>query len=1132
MTFDKEYQKLNAAQRAAVDKTDGTVMVIAGPGTGKTQLLAMRVANILKTTDTDASSILCLTFTESAAANMTARMSQIFGADAYRVATFTFHGFGSEIISRHPEYFYNGAMFRPADELTAMEILDEILSGLPHDNPLTAKMNGEWTYLDELLRTISDFKKAGLTATEAKELLAQNLAFSAGITPLLRKVFADRISAATTTAAQELLVAAEKATAETPRLSFSSEPTLAELFARSLARHLDEARATGKTKPLTEWKKSWTTKNPNGDLILKDDKQSQKLLYAAEVYAKYTEAMTARGFYDFDDMILRVIAAIETNADLRAELQETFQYILVDEFQDTNDAQMRLLNALTDYDDRPNLMVVGDDDQAIYRFQGADISNIQQFATRFPALTVIGLSENYRSGAEILDLAGDTAAQISERLVDADGAAKKLVKKVDFTADVRRVSAATREAENAFVAKEIRRLIDDHAKPDEIAVIARKHKSLEELLPFLAEQNVAVDYERRRDILNSEPIQQLINLALVAEAISRGVPAIIDEYLPLVLSHPAWQVDASDLWRVSLTAHEKRLNWLDALSAESKFAPLVSWLKETAKLSQNESLERVLDELIGIDQGEPNQLRQSIAVTPKAKSKPLPESVRSYDEERVISPVTTGRNHVLRGDGLGLATDRTISPLYNYFFATDKLREQPEKYLNFLSDLLTLRNKLREWRPDTPLKLADFLDFVQGAKNLKRPIISNLSLASENRVKLLTAHKAKGLEFDHVFVVGANSEVWGRHARARGQLLGWPHNMPFRLGGDSDDERLRLLFVALTRARRNLTITSSDSAGDKTLLPLEYVLSLETENLPASDIAITTEQLATAWHGPSAAVNDNLRALLDDKLATYKLSATHLNAFLAVNDGGPEEFLLRHLLRFPTARTPQAAFGTAVHTTLQRAHTHLTATGNQKPLEDILGDFTHALDDATLSPRDHDFYLKKGIDALTIFLGERGETFTPEQKAEQHFDAVIGDARLNGLIDLIDIDKENKTLVLTDYKTGKASKNWRGVGEYEKLKLRKYRRQLMFYKLLVENSREFSGWSAEKGVLEFVEPLDGQLVKLEIEFDREEMAEFAKLVQAVWARIVALDLPPIDDFTPNLAGVMDFEKFLLYNNRE
>jgi len=1133
VNFEAEYQKLNSAQRAAVDKIDGTVMVIAGPGTGKTQLLAMRVANILKETDTDARSVLCLTFTESAAANMTTRLSQLIGTDAYKVAVHTFHSFGSEIISRYPEYFYNGARFRPADELTTLEILDEILSGLTHDNPLSASLNGEWTYLGELSRTISDFKKAGLAPGEVSELLTQNLIFAANITLALRETFTDKINLATLESAKKLLDKAEKIMSETPRLPFSTEPTLAEIFVRSLGRALNEARATNKTKSLTEWKKVWTTKNPHDELILKDDKQSQKLLFVTDIYAKYIDAMSAHGFYDFDDMILRVIAALETNSDLKSELQETFQYVLVDEFQDTNDAQMRLLHALTDYDNQPNLMVVGDDDQAIYRFQGADISNIQQFATRFPTLTVISLNENYRSGAEILDLAGKVAAQISERLVGDDGSVKKLIKKVDFSSKVRALTAVTRESQNDFVASEIRHLIDNGVSPDEIAVIARKHQQLENLLPFLANQNIAVDYERRRDVLGSEPIQQLINLSLVVEAIARGVPTVIDEYLPQVLAHPAWNIAPADLWRISLTAHEKRLCWLDALAVDEKFAPLVAWLQEMASLSQNEPLESILDKLIGFARCE-TTFSSDPSVSETSYSSPHENKFSRGPRAGQPAEPSSKKTNLSVSSGIYVSdsegeksSEESVSQLYNYFFSPKSLRAEPEKYLNFLADLTTLRNKLREWRPDQSLKLADFLDFVREAENLDQPIVSNLILATAGRVKLLTAHKAKGLEFDYVFIIGANSEIWGGKTRARGNLLALPHNMPFRLSSDSDNERLRLLFVALTRARRNLTLTASDSDGDKVFLPLEYLLDLRNEKLPASNLTTIVEQLATAWHAPLTKTSDDLRALLSDKLEHYKLSATHLNTFLDVRDGGPEKFLLRWILRFPTARTPQAMFGMAIHTALQRAHTHLTATGNLKPSEDTLGDFVNVMSDLDFNSRDRDFYTKRGVDALTVFLSERTPTFTPEQKVEQHFDAVIDGMRLTGLIDLIDVDKKNKILTLTDYKTGKAPRGWRGVGENEKLKLHRYRRQLMFYKLLIENSREFSGWTAEKGILEFVEPLDGQLVKLELEFDREEMIKFVELVKKVWTRIQTLDLPPIDNFTPNLAGILDFEKFLL-----
>ena len=115
MDFNKRYAKLNQAQKQAVDTIDGPVMVIAGPGTGKTELLSVRTANILSKTDTLPENILCLTFTESGASAMRQRLTEIIGKDAYKVAIHTFHSFGSEIINQYGQFFYGGAYFSPAD---------------------------------------------------------------------------------------------------------------------------------------------------------------------------------------------------------------------------------------------------------------------------------------------------------------------------------------------------------------------------------------------------------------------------------------------------------------------------------------------------------------------------------------------------------------------------------------------------------------------------------------------------------------------------------------------------------------------------------------------------------------------------------------------------------------------------------------------------------------------------------------------------------------------------------------------------------------------------------------------------------------------------------------------------------
>ena len=193
--FQKKLDELNDEQRAAVEQIDGPVMVVAGPGTGKTQLLAMRVANILRQTDVLPSNILCLTFTEAAAANMTERLSTIIGADAYKVTISTFHGFGSSVISRYGEYFYHGASYQPADELTQGEIISDILSNLPFDNPLRAVNDGQFTYLRDIQKLIDNLKKAALTPDEISQIAQQNIEFCDKIAEHINSVFGERISA-------------------------------------------------------------------------------------------------------------------------------------------------------------------------------------------------------------------------------------------------------------------------------------------------------------------------------------------------------------------------------------------------------------------------------------------------------------------------------------------------------------------------------------------------------------------------------------------------------------------------------------------------------------------------------------------------------------------------------------------------------------------------------------------------------------------------------------------------------------------------------------------------------------------------------------------------------------------------
>ena len=194
MTFDTRYKQLNNAQRQAVDTIDGPLLVVAGPGTGKTELLSMRAANILRQTDTLPSSILCLTFTDSGAAAMRKRLGEIIGTDAYKIAVHTFHSFGTEVIGQNREYFYRGARMKPADELAQYEIVREIFGELSHNNPLAGKNAGEFTYLKETVQTISELKRSGLTSDELRLVIDEASRTIDTVERDIAKAFLDRIS--------------------------------------------------------------------------------------------------------------------------------------------------------------------------------------------------------------------------------------------------------------------------------------------------------------------------------------------------------------------------------------------------------------------------------------------------------------------------------------------------------------------------------------------------------------------------------------------------------------------------------------------------------------------------------------------------------------------------------------------------------------------------------------------------------------------------------------------------------------------------------------------------------------------------------------------------------------------------
>lgn len=1111
MDFSTRYQKLNAAQKQAVNTIDGPLLVVAGPGTGKTELLSMRTANILKQTDTLPENILCLTFTESGASAMRERLSQIIGKDAFKVAIHTFHSFGSEIINQNGEYFYHGAHFRPADDLSSYELLRGIFDELPYDNPLSGKLNGEYTYLADTLTVISELKKSGLTSDELIAVLNANDEALDVAERRLGEIFKTRISASTGALLAD--VAHEIASTQTPELPIGITP-LVDVLSLELAHAFDAATSDNSTKPLTAWRNKWMEKDTDGVFIFKDRRRHAKLRAASYIYFQYLSRMQEAELYDFDDMILRVVHAMEVFPDLRFNLQEKHQYIMVDEFQDTNLAQMRILYNLTNNEasnGRPNVMAVGDDDQAIYSFQGADVSNILNFQNAYRDVGVITLTDNYRSTSSVLEAARSVITQGSERLESTlETVNKQLTAHRDGKgSEVALLEVPTIDDERQTLVRSIKARIDSGDTPESIAVLARRHHELVSLLPHFTAEGIPVNYERQDNVLESEPIVVLETLASIVVAIFESRHSDAEALLPELISHQAWGFSPEQIWRLSLAAHRQHSTWMEVMATTPDFVPFHTWLIGLAVQVPHVPLEYLLDRLLG-----------------------------NIDPQVSDDTTSEGFNGDPTNDE---PTPQFISPLYNYFFSSAKLADNPDEYMVYLESLRTIRSKLRDYQPEDTPTLRTFLAFISLHRQLGSSITSVRPHidAQVGAVNLMTAHKSKGLEFDSVYIIGAIDTAWGERVRSRSRLISYPENLPLAPSGDSLDERLRLFFVAMTRARCNLSISYSLAGdNDKATLGASFLLASNLEATQLAPVHTASERIAATerrWYESLVSLSQaTMHDLLGSQLQTYKLSATHLNNFLDITRGGPETFLLNNLLRFPQAMSPNAAYGSAIHQTLQRAHAHLAATGTSRPIEDILHDFEENLKQQHLDPSDFTHYLQKGSDTLGTFLAAKYDTFSPSQKVELNFSgqqAMVGDARLTGALDLVDIDQTNRVITVTDYKTGKPSSSWSGKTDFEKIKLHKYRQQLMFYKLLVEQSRDYNSYIVGQGILQFVEPTPtGSVLSLDLSFDSDELEQFKKLIEAVWQCVITLDLPKIDTYEQSYKGMLAFEQALLEKN--
>jgi len=995
--------KLNLAQNIAVDTIEGPVMVIAGPGTGKTQLLSARVGSILEKTDLLPENILCLTFTDAATVAMRKRLIKFMGSMAHRVPIFTFHSFCQKVINDFQNEMGITSL-EPISELETIETYNKIIDLWPLGHPLK-NYKLPYTYRKNIIDLNRLLKQERLTKESLFLLIdkeIENLPFN------------------------------EKVIYKVKRGKFNK----GDLNPVTYERELDKLK---------------------------------KLKSATETCYEYRYQLSETGRYDFDDMILWVIDLFKSNEYSLLRYQEQYQYIMVDEYQDTNKAQNELILLLASFWEIPNLMVVGDDDQSIYRFQGANVENLHAFESQFAShLNKVVLSENYRSSQQILDASGYVININTTRLIPD----KSLISKsqnLKSTLEPVVVECTNILYEAAYILNGIE---DAHKKGipySEMAVIFRNHVQADEIKKYLSAKNIPYYLKKRTNIFN---LPLIINiLELISYIVDEKNKSYLGEYrLFKILHFDFWNIEAADLAKVALYVRQENILWRNCIHDLKENFALKQLLSES-------SVEKIIKLSADINYW-----------IGKAFNFPLQQLL-----EKVIA----------KG---GILSHILQSP--NKLFLLQVL----QTFFDYLKE---------ETRKNPSLKLEKFLQSIRLMKENNIALEAEEIIEKGEGVNLLTAHASKGLEFEAVFILGCNEKLWDK---TKDRL---PFNIREVITHNEDsllEENRRLFYVACTRAKSLLYVSYNTLDFNlKELQESVFVTEILESGISTKMKAeISDEQIMeiqAAQFGLNEADSDFIpigSEFLSKFTDDYVLSATHLDTYLDC----PVKFYYRNLLQIPSAKTGPLSFGNAIHKALELFFkTMLIHPQKLYPeLSQLISWFKFDLEKNRDSfiPEDFERTLEYGAE---LVLPKLYSTFLPEwnenknREPEKNLkDIVVNHVPIRGKLDQLVFDDARSVHVI-DFKTGKYSSDKKKLilppvigivpeeATFEELYGGNYWRQVAFYHLLLNND-PLHNYKTISGEMFFVEPDKKDIfVRERIFIQPEEFNFMERLIAEVYQKI-------------------------------
>ncbi|MFZ2025448.1 MAG: ATP-dependent DNA helicase [Microgenomates group bacterium] len=709
----------------------------------------------------------------------------------------------------------------------------------------------------------------------------------------------------------------------------------------------------------------WVEKFQKKATLEEEIEEGKKYKELADAYRTYEELKIKEGFADYGDLIANTLMVFRTRKKILSQYQKQFKYILIDEFQDTNFAQNELAVLLAGV--RQNITVVGDDDQAIYRWRGAAISNIIQFRKRFKKAKIVVLTKNYRSTQEILNR---SYALIQYNNPDRLEVVEKINKQLEC---VRRINgnpvqllyADRVEDEAELVAKEITELVNDEKKHiawKDVAILVRANSHAEPFVRAFGRLGIPFQFLGPGQLFRQPEVKDVI------------------AYLKLLSNIH----DSVSMYRLLV---------MDVFSVSARdVAELVSQAKQN-NISLFASCEK-FSELLSADG------KQKVSVITGMITRHL----------ELVKKETAGQiaYYFLQDSGLL----KSYTKIENV-----KEEHKAENIAKFFDKIKTYEV---DYEDASIFAVVEWLDLAMDLG--ESPLATNSDWGEVNAVNILTVHSAKGLEFPVVFIinlVGARFPTNERHEQIPIPDALVKEILP--VGDYHTEEERRLFYVAVTRARDYLYLTAAKYYGDgkreKKLSPFisECLGNQEIRTVTKTSDGDADQLFLIDWakHDKAEVPNEKMTV----KPVSY-VWYTHIESFRRC----PLQYKFRYVIKIPVPTSAALGFGDIMHRSMQEFYKHVIA--GEKVLEStLLAIYDEQWRSKGFMSKSYEDEMKKHGEVLLSEYFQKGyDQKTKTIAVEQAFKIKITpDITLGGKIDRVD-RRADGTLEIIDYKTGAAPK--------------------------------------------------------------------------------------------------------------